>query len=168
MACVVPDRARNRSSCFSAELQVLGRQDCLLHSLSVIDHFGFRENFKIDYEDEDDSRLSQQSLGCWWTTRLEPQIGRNGRPGYGTFAQRSGTAGTDEFVQFAARQDQQQPFAHRLGATAFRAIEFTGGKGLKLLRHAAKPSPGDAKYQTALWPGFGPHLCGAAACCRKN
>jgi len=29
----------------------------------VIDLFGFRENFKIDYEGEDDAILPQKSLG---------------------------------------------------------------------------------------------------------
>ena len=58
------------------------------------------------------------------------------RPGDGAFAQRGGASGAQELVQFARREHEQKPFAHRLRAAAFWAIEFAGRECSKLLlRH---------------------------------
>jgi len=40
-------------------------------------------------------------------------------------------------MELARRQDQQQFFAHGLGAFAFRAIEFAGGEISELAGHGS-------------------------------
>jgi hypothetical protein len=69
-----------------------------------------------------------------------PGLGRGRRrcyrwSGHGAFAERSGAAGTEELVEFAGRQDQQEPFPDRLGATALGAIKLAGGEFTELLLH---------------------------------
>src|SRR6266545_7180041 len=72
-----------------------------------------------------------------WAGRTSGRDGRRGqrRTGHGPLAQRTSAIPTKVFVQFAGGQDQQQPFAHRPGAFAFRAIEFAGDEFSELLRH---------------------------------
>ena len=64
--------------------------------------------------------------------------GARRRSGHRPFSQRTPAIRTKIFVQFAGGQDEQQPFAHRLGAFAFRAIEFAGDEVSELLRHGAQ------------------------------
>src|SRR5262245_56446798 len=63
---------------------------------------------------------------------------RGRRAGYSPFSQRTPAVRTEVFVQFTGGQDQQQPFTHRLGAFAFRAIEFAGDEVTELLAHGLK------------------------------
>jgi hypothetical protein len=57
------------------------------------------------------------------------------RSGHCVFAQRSGAPGTEELVEFAGRQHQQEPFADWLGALALGTVELAGGEFAKLLLH---------------------------------
>ena len=54
------------------------------------------------------------------------------------FAERRGAAGAEEFVQFAVRQDEEEAFAHRLGALALGAVKLSCGEVAELLAHAAE------------------------------
>ena len=44
--------------------------------------------------------------------------------------------GAQVFVEFARGEHQQEFFAHRLGAAALGTVEFGGGEGSELVRHA--------------------------------
>jgi hypothetical protein len=57
------------------------------------------------------------------------------RAGHCPFGERIAAAGAKKLVKFAGGQNEQQFFAHGLGAFALRAIQLAGGEGSKLRGH---------------------------------
>jgi hypothetical protein len=79
------------------------------------------------------ARLTQEPPSARRPRGLGAWNGRHCRSGYRAFAQRGAATGTEELVQFARGQHEQEAFADRLGTAALRAIKLAGGKVAKLL-----------------------------------
>src|SRR5262245_33799805 len=71
-------------------------------------------------------------------TRSRSWLGRMRWTGHSPFAKRTAAIRTEVFMQLTGRKDQQQPFAHRLRAFAFRTIQFAGDEISELLRHGGQ------------------------------
>lgn len=65
--------------------------------------------------------------------------------GDGAFTERRAAAGAEKFVEFAARQDQEQSLPHWLGALALGTIQLAGGEVSELPGHAMNTREGDAR-----------------------
>src|SRR6185437_1478329 len=57
------------------------------------------------------------------------------RAGHRSFGERIAATRAEKLMKFAGGENQQQLFAHGLGALALRAIQLAGGEGSKLLGH---------------------------------